>query len=324
MMRRRSSSSTTPKASKPLISRTNESTVHPIQTRKTTKKPSGISRLSFRRLSKTSRQRGREEDDDGRRPTEADRPDAEKSQSQSDLEDEGGVQYIDLDVVVMASPGTHEATSEGPLEPDREASVSIPASGERGGLERSLDEELVENSATTLRPRVGDEPSVEGQNDSAPSHLLSRSSPATPPRRSSRDDGPPDSAAASSPHRMSDSPTATYRLPDSLRKRRRGSGQRILWRDSSEGRSPSPPGDGGSDEWVHVQTLGWEEQLAAFWTLLYPNQPRSVVPLAAAAQGPPLRSWYDDVWYFWFVASCGRTRAHLFTVCAMECFLCAA
>jgi hypothetical protein len=205
------------------------------------------------------------------------------------------VQYIDLDVVVMASPGTYEATSEGPLEPDIEASVSIPASGERGGLERSLDEELVENSATTLRPRVGDEASVEGPNDSAPSLVLSRSSPATPPRRSSRDDGPPDSTAASSPPRMSDSPTATYRLPDSLRKRRRGSGQRILWRDSSEGRSPSPPGDGGSDEWVHVRTLEWEEQLAAFWTLLYPNQPRSVVPLAAAAQGPPLRSWYDDV-----------------------------
>jgi hypothetical protein len=318
-MRRRSSSSATPKASKPLISRTNESTVHPIQTRKTTKKPSGIPRLSFRRLSKTSRQRGREEEDDVRRPTEAVRPDAEKSQSQLDLDDEGDVQYIDLDVVVMASPGTYEATSEGPLEPDRQASVSIPAPGERGGLERSLDEELVENSATTLRPRVGDDASVESPNGSDPSHLVSRRSPATPPRRSSRDDGPSSSTAASPPPRMSDSPTATYRLPDSLRKRRRGSGQRILWRDSSDGRSPSPPVDGGNDEWVHVQALGWEEQLAAFWTLLYPNQPRSVVPLAAADQGPPIRSWYDDVWCFWFVSSCGRTRAHLLTVCAMEC-----
>jgi hypothetical protein len=275
----RSSSSPNPKAPKPLSSRTNDSSVHPAQTRKTKKNlPSGISRLSFRRFGGKARHQRRRSDGDGRRPTppEADAKGVEKRQSQGEFDDEDDMQYIDLDVVVTASPGTEEVKCRSPIDGDREASVPP---------EKHLNDDLAADPSASL----------DNNNAAKPRPTC----PGTPPR-SRRDDGTSTSllVAAPSPPRRSSSPAA-YQLPDSLRKRRRGSGQRILWRDSSRGeeRSPSPPIDGPdttNDEWNRVRKLGREDQLAAFWNLLYPDQPRNTVPLAAAAapQGLPLRSWY--------------------------------
>jgi hypothetical protein len=292
----RSSSSPNPKAPKPLSSRTNNSSVHPAQTRKTTKNlSSGIPRLSFRRFGGKARHQRRRSDGDGRRPTppEADAKGVEKRQSQGELDDEDDVQYIDLDVVVTASPGTEEVMWKAPIDGDRKASVP-PRSGERKGLKQHLNDDLVVDPPASLSNNNNDNAAAKPR----------PSCPGTPPR-SRRDDGTSTSllVAAPSPPRRSSSPAA-YQLPDSLRKRRRGSGQRILWRDSrisNEERSPSPPVDGPdttNDEWNRVRKLGREDQLAAFWNLLYPDQPRNTVPLAAAAgapQGLPLRSWYDGL-----------------------------
>jgi hypothetical protein len=79
-----------------------------------------------------------------------------------------------------------------------------------------------------------------------------------------------------------------YRIPLSLRKKRQrryGSPQRRLWGGGGcVDRSPSPPADSLNfeKEWSDIRQLSVNQQMQAYWRLLYPDRDRVALEIEQA------------------------------------------